>query len=74
MKSGLCFSACDFSLQTSCWFQNCRLWRIASFVRANALFEELPPGLRASASAARKCLRAVLCHPRRSSSSPTAAG
>src|SRR5262249_25746114 len=42
MKSGLRFSACDFSLQTSCWFQNCRLWRIASFARANALFEELP--------------------------------
>ena len=42
MKSGLRFSACDFSLQTSCWFQNCRLWRIASFARANALFEEVP--------------------------------
>src|SRR5215813_1728649 len=24
------------------FFQNCRLWRIASFARANALFEELP--------------------------------
>src|SRR6516164_2955098 len=42
MKSGLRFSACDFSLQTSCWFQNSRLGRIASFARANALFEELP--------------------------------
>ena len=42
MKSGLRFSACDFSLQTSCWFQNCRLWRIASLARANALFDELP--------------------------------
>ena len=42
MKSGLRFSACDFSLQTSCWFQNCRLGRIASVARANALFEELP--------------------------------
>src|SRR5262245_1311209 len=42
MKSGLRFSACDFSLQTSCWFQNCRLWRIASLARANALFQELP--------------------------------
>ena len=42
MKSGLRFSACDFSLQTSCWFQNSPLGRIASFARANALFEELP--------------------------------
>src|SRR6516164_1585542 len=42
MKSGLCFSARDFSLQTSCWFQNSRLGRIASLARANALFEELP--------------------------------
>ena len=42
MKSGLRFSACDFSLRTSCWFQNSRLGRIASFARANALFEELP--------------------------------
>src|SRR5262249_530429 len=42
MKSGLRFSACDFSLQTSCWFQNSRLGQIASFARANALFEELP--------------------------------
>ena len=40
MKSGLRFSACDFSLQTSCWFQNCCLWRITSLAFANALIEE----------------------------------
>src|SRR5262245_17961927 len=40
MKSGLRFSACDFSLQPICWFQNSRLGRIASLAFANALIEE----------------------------------
>src|SRR5262249_10404299 len=41
MRPLLLLSACDFSTQTICGFQNCRLWRIASLARANALFEEL---------------------------------
>ena len=40
MRSGLLLSACDFSMQTICGFQNCRLWRIASLAFANALIEE----------------------------------
>src|SRR5262249_35215759 len=39
-ESKLPFSGSHFALQTSCWFQNCRLWRINSFARADALFEE----------------------------------
>ena len=40
MRSGLLLSACDFSMQPICGFQNCRLWRIAPLACANALMEE----------------------------------